>query len=261
MSRVVLITSTHQRHRWVASQLCGAGLLAGLVVEEKPIGGEQPLNSNEPAVTAYVRERSAREGYWFDGAPDTIDRLDIPVCRVSWGGSNSPEVFEFVSDLAPDRLALFGSCIIREPLLSLFPGRILNMHLGLSPYYRGSATNFWPLVHGLPECVGVTIHHATPAVDGGHILAQARPDAETRDRSHDLGCKSILEGVRLLKTMLATTVLPEGIPQSGNGILCRRRDFKPSDLERLEENFRNGMIPRYLDNKSIRDNQYPIVER
>ena len=33
---------------------------------------------------------------------------------------------------------------------------MINVHLGLSPYYKGSATNFWPFVNNELQFLGVT---------------------------------------------------------------------------------------------------------
>ena len=75
----------------------------------------------------------------------------------------------------PDVVLVFGTGILREPLLSAFDGRIINIHLGLSPYYRGAGTNFWPLVNREPEYVGATIHYLDAGIDTGPIISHARP--------------------------------------------------------------------------------------
>ena len=158
-------------------------------------------------------------------------------------------------------IILFGSSIIKDFLLSEYEGRIINMHLGLSPYYRGSSTNFWPLVDALPECVGVTIHHAVLKVDGGRILSQGRPDVNEGDVSHDFGCKSIIKGVQLLiqtlDMMKDRTVA--GIAQEGVGKLCKRKDFTLESLIRMQTNFQNGMVSEYLTRKKERDSRFPII--
>ena len=59
----------------------------------------------------------------------------------------------------PDVVLVCGTGILREELINLFPGHIINIHLGLSPYYRGAGTNFWPLVNREPEYLGATIHY------------------------------------------------------------------------------------------------------
>jgi len=260
MSRVVLITSNHRRHVWLAGKLAEAGHLVGLVSEAKPAVNPASRESPDTNVAAYFSERERREAYWFSQAPETLDDVDVPVSRVHWGKSNSAEVMDFVQGLSPDFVLLFGSSIIRAPLLSCYSGRILNMHLGLSPYYRGSGTNFWPLVDNVPECIGVTIHHATLQVDGGDILRQARPQSETGDGSHDLGCKTIMEGTQLVLDLLeGSRSLPAGVPQSGGGRLCRRADFTPSALVQMRDNFTKGMMSHYLADKSNRDARYPII--
>ena len=97
-------------------------------------------------------------------------------------------------------IILFGSSIIKPPLLEFFNKKIINIHLGLSPYYRGSGTNFWPLVNNEPECVGATIHLAVLKVDAGSILAQARPESLSElDNSHDIGCKAIISGTKKMR--------------------------------------------------------------
>lgn len=260
MSQIVLITSNHRRHLWLSEKLAEAGHLAGLISEAKPATNPASRESNDADVAAYFAERDRREAHWFSEAPERIEDVDVPVSRVPWGQSNSKEIFDFVRGLSPDYVLLFGSSIIREPLLECYSGRVLNMHLGLSPYYRGSGTNFWPLVDGMPECVGVTIHHATLRVDGGDILRQGRPSFDAGDSSHDLGCKTIIEGAKLVLRLLQVKgPLPTGVPQTGVGRLCRRADFTPHALGRMRHNFEAGMIPRYLMNKDNRDARYPIV--
>ena len=159
--RLVIITSDHRRHRWVAARLAAVANLVGIVAESKPTAGIAPP---DPEVRAYFNARRDAEDRWFENA---AGELDCQRCEVAWGGSNSVQACEFVTNLAPDLVVLFGSSIIKDPLLGYMKGRIINMHLGLSPYYRGSATNFWPLVDNLPECVGVTIHHPRLASHGG----------------------------------------------------------------------------------------------
>ena len=41
-------------------------------------------------------------------------------------------------------------------ILKEFRSKIINAHLGLSPYYRGSGTNIFPFVNKEIEYVGVT---------------------------------------------------------------------------------------------------------
>lgn len=260
MNRIALLTSNHRRHRWVAAQLASVAQLACVLTEAKPPQnpGSSPSESEE--IRAYFAARDDSEARWFRDAPDRFADIAQHARELPWQGANGPGAFELLREIGVERVFLFGSSIIRDPLLAHFGGRIVNMHLGLSPYYRGSATNFWPLVHGLPECVGVTVHHATAVVDGGGILAQARPAIERGDSVHDIGCKTLAAGSGLLQRYAAMAgPLPAGVRQSGEGRLCRRADFGIEPLHQLKSRFRDGMLDDYLRDRPRRDAAYPIV--
>lgn len=260
MTRIALMTSNNRRHRWVAARLAEVAELACVIIEAKP-----PQNSGSSLAAAEIRDyfaaRDLAEIRWFGDAPKCYEAVSAVVRELPWQGANSQEVFDLLCTARVDQVFLFGSCIIRNPILSFFQGRIVNMHLGLSPYYRGSATNYWPLVDGLPECVGVTVHHATAIVDGGGVLAQARPEVWASDSIHDLGCKTIMAGTALLQHFASQSLpLSQGVPQTGEGKLCRRADFNIESLRQVQSRMANGMLKDYLADKAKRDAQYPIVE-
>jgi folate-dependent phosphoribosylglycinamide formyltransferase PurN len=261
MNRIALLTSNSRRHRWLAARLSEAAKLVCVVTEAKSPQKSGVTASEEVELRNYFADRERSEVRWFGEAPDPLSQVSAQVREFPWRGGNSQEAFEFLQEAKPDRIFLFGSSIISDPILSFFRGRIVNMHLGLSPYYRGSATNLWPLVDGLPECVGVTVHHATAKVDGGGILSQVRPRIETGDNVHDVGCKAIMAGASLLQFYARLQgPLCEGISQANLGKLCRRADFGIDALSQLHSQLRQGMMEEYLTNKTARDARYPIVE-
>ena len=126
-------------------------------------------------------------------------------------------------DANPDYVLLFGSSLIGDDILQAFPNKVINLHLGLSPYYRGSGTLFWPLVDGKPECVGSTIHLAVKKIDAGGILGQVRPEIDPKDGPHDLGNKTILASLAAIKRLVIGydngEIVPEMVEMSqGNCI-------------------------------------------
>ena len=78
--------------------------------------------------------------------------------------------------LESDEIVVFGASYIRRPLVdTLVKLQALNIHMGTSPYYRGSSCNFWALYDGRPEYVGATIHLLTRGLDSGPMLCHALP--------------------------------------------------------------------------------------
>lgn len=61
--------------------------------------------------------------------------------------------------------------ILRESFLSQFNGRIINLHISMLPWNRGTDSNFWSWFDHTPK--GVSIHHIDTGIDTGDLLAQS----------------------------------------------------------------------------------------
>lgn len=255
---MVVVTGTSQRHDYVAATLRQSLDVRAIVQEQVYVYDE--LNRTDPVVAEHFALRDAAESAFFGGEKQRP--LGIPALRVPKGDANEPGTVEWITSFDPDYLVLYGSSVIKAALLGRFPDRVVNMHLGLSPYYRGSGTNFWPLVLGEPECVGATIHLASPIIDGGGILAQVRPSAAPGDGCHGLGCRTIVAGADSLAVAIADLAAGRRRPlaQRGPGRLFRRRDFNSMAVRVMRRNLQEGMVADYLAHKSARDRQFPIVQ-
>ncbi len=79
-----------------------------------------------------------------------------------------------VDFLNSDIFIVFGSSFIKKDLVNfLIDHKALNIHLGISPYYRGTDCNFWALFDNNPHLVGATIHLLSKGLDSGPILYHA----------------------------------------------------------------------------------------
>ena len=107
------------------------------------------------------------------------------------GDLNNVDLKNFGEALNSDVFVVFGSSYIKGELVDFLVSKgCFNIHMGASPYYRGTATNFWPLYDDKPEFVGATIHLLTKGLDSGPILFHALP----RDEAicpFDLGMKAV----------------------------------------------------------------------
>ncbi|MFM8392989.1 MAG: formyl transferase [Acidobacteriota bacterium] len=262
--RVLLITAASRRHRYAARQLARDLNLIGVVSESKP--GEPPLSDPHlaPAESAEIRAHfKAREEAERRMLGDQIEFPEVPRLAVGAGEVNNEETSAWVRQLAPDLLLLYGSSIIKPPLLATWEGRIINLHLGLSPYYRGSGTNFWPLVNRQPELVGATIHLATPQVDGGAILAQVRPLARPTDGAHELGVRTIIAGLEALADVADAAAAGRARAHGQDetvGQVYRLRDFNAAAVRTMRQHFATGMMEEYMAEMAARQRRYPIIE-
>jgi folate-dependent phosphoribosylglycinamide formyltransferase PurN len=84
--------------------------------------------------------------------------------------------------LRADLYLVFGASFIRGPLCEhLVANKAINLHMGVSPYYRGSSTNFWAMYDRRPQFVGATVHRLSRGLDSGPMLFHAFPSASAVD--------------------------------------------------------------------------------
>ena len=72
--------------------------------------------------------------------------------------------------LRPEIILVFGAPILPENLIANFKERIYNIHLGYSPYYRGSGTLFWAWKNRDIYAFATTLHLIDKGIDTGDIL-------------------------------------------------------------------------------------------
>ena len=94
--------------------------------------------------------------------------------------------------LHSDLYIIFGASYIKGWLVDFLLDReALNIHLGVSPYYRGTACNFWALYDNNPGYVGATIHYLSRGLDSGDILFHCMPNIAKDDNPFDFTMRSV----------------------------------------------------------------------
>ncbi len=259
MAKFVLITGDGLRHRYAYKFLNSHLNIVGIISEKKPSIDTYTQTDKIPAIISnHFSDRARIESELLGDVENFTHRNLVHLER---GQVNSAEVSMWINNIEPDMLILYGSGIIKNPLLESFNGRIVNLHLGLSPYYRGSGTNFWPLVDNLPECVGATIHLASREVDAGNILSRVRPEINVNDTVHHIGTKALVSGLEKMVESVSQFLENSQVVTNQNlkiGKVYYRKDFNEHSLIKLKKNFDNGMLASYLSEKSERDKKFPI---
>ena len=262
--KAILLTSTFRRHVYVANTIAAQCDLVGVWQEAKTFVPQRYASSDEDerVIQQHFADRDASEARYF--ADD--DRLRVAAAAahhvVAGDGCSEPAAVARMAALRPDVVFVFGTGILRDPVLTAFAGRIINLHLGLSPYYRGAGTNFWPLVNREPEYVGATIHYLDAGIDTGPILAHARPAIAHGDGPHDVGNRTIIAAAAALIAAGAAHASgsARAVPQWPGGHVYLRRHFDADAVRRLHRNFETGMIDEYLAARPLRDAALRLVE-
>ncbi len=122
----------------------------------------------------------------------------------AWSRAAGAPLFEHHRDL-PSGIDLVVSCFYDRILGAAFIARqkrVINLHNGPLPKYRGVNPINWALKNGEREH-GVTIHEITPGIDDGPILGQMRyPIDPERDEVRDVYARALDFGWLLFEDVI-----------------------------------------------------------
>jgi len=244
--KIVILTSDEIRHKFLANSL-SSKVNDALIISECKQNNDLFLKKENPEIYEHFKLRNETEKTIFPDSQFFVGKT-LPIL---YKEVNLDHVFQVVKEFSPDFMFIFGSSIIKDPLLSFLPSsNIINLHLGLSPYYRGSGTNFWPFVNNELEYVGSTILHLDSGIDTGDIICHTTPKIELGDNVHTIGCKVMQSSVDALLQII--DLIEQGkklnrIKQwNVDGKYYKTNDFNKDVLSKYKNNLENGMIENYL---------------
>ncbi|MEX2475933.1 formyl transferase [Marinobacter sp.] len=168
---------------------------------------------------------------------------------------NSPENREWICNLQPDVIAVCGASILKADLLSVPRHGVLNLHGGLSQFYRGLFTTDWAIHNAEPECVGATVHFVASGVDDGDVIYQGRPVIQGDDHPNSLYAKVVRLGVEMMTQAIIDIEhgCCRSVRLSRKGPLYLNHMFDVRAKRRTWQQVRKGVIPDYLSHKVERD--------
>lgn len=95
---------------------------------------------------------------------------------------------EIVQNIEPDFIISYNyRFIVAKSIIDKMQERIINLHISLLPWNKGSYPNLWSIIERTP--VGVTIHRMSEGLDEGEVLVQKEVEfnetVETLSSSYD----------------------------------------------------------------------------
>ena len=243
--RVLTITGDHPRHLRLVEQISSSFETVSVVMSRE--GLLQTDNLKSPLMRRHFEIRSQVENEWF-GSPQKEDLASVIV--------DSSSIFTGEIGIGPKELRSFDACVVfgttllPESFRQSLPEMTLNLHLGISPRYRGAATLFWPFYMLEPNWAGFTIHKLTSEPDRGEIMVRKGAKLLRGQRLHDVSASVTNEGinsfVQALK-LLASGVDMVLMPQKTSGKNWLSSDFSEKHLSLIYEHFDDDIVDRFLD--------------
>lgn len=150
-------------------------------------------------------------------APDPVSAEPaVPSLRVP--DVNMPVVVDVVTTWRPSLVIVSGTGLLgAEILRALQAATVLNVHVGMTPAYRGTHGGAWAMLEGRPDLLCTTIHMLDAGIDTGRPVAFVPAEPQRYLRSLAEG--QIASGLRWLEDLLANQLVevpwPTRIPERG----------------------------------------------
>jgi hypothetical protein len=239
--KITVFTSNRPRHVSLIERLCGVADNVFAVQECSTVlpGKVEDFYAKSETMQRYFARVIDAEARVF-GRP----RFGPGAARqmpIKMGDLNLMDMDDLSPALDADVYVVFGASFIKGALADFLVERpTFNIHMGASPYYRGSSTNFWALYDGRADYVGATIHQLTKGLDSGPMLLHAFPASEAMD-AFELGMRAAEAGHAALADHLAAGTLwdLEPIEQDKSRQLRYSRNRE----------FTDAVAADYLDNR------------
>jgi methionyl-tRNA formyltransferase len=139
-----------------------------------------------------------------------------------------------------DLMITYGAPIIRNKNI-IQSEKCLNVHMGLSRFYRGGSTNILALAKGEYEKVGTTIHYLSESIDGGDIVQEfAFKDFDLVSSYNDIQYLLLKNVLNWFQSFLANNLPFESLERmTVNSELLKNNDLDSEKVIQCERNVKS----------------------
>ena len=264
MKNIVIITSNGIRHKYFTTMF-----LKSKYVDVKKIYVEYDSNykKNIDDLSDFeIKHFNAREQTEYDFFSEIIYHSENlnKLNEVKIDDINNERYLTELKELNPDFIITYGCSIIKKNILEEFKYKILNVHLGISPYYLGSGTNFISMLNNDFQCVGYTLMYMDSGIDTGEIIHQSRAKIFSFDNMHQIGNRLIKDMTNDFIELVNNFHLVKKMHLSNikhKSIICLNKNLTADATKKIYKKFLDGSVENFLKIQDDKNKLYPIIQQ
>ena len=265
-NRTVILTSDRPRHKHLINKSLSSKYLdvIDILIEPKiKKRSYKEIYKENEVMQKWLKNYEIEEKNIFSDKS-----INTKFTEVKSGELNSGEIAAKLKKLNPNILLVFGTGLIKKEIINIVP-IILNLHLGLSPFYRGTATTIWPFINKQPEYNGATIMKLDEGIDSGPIIKLVLAEYEKYKGSQNIHIINNMLNKKAIEVMIQEA---ESIAKGKKlstvkqnlslGKLYKNNDFKPNHIIEANNYMKSEFKKTFLNNyKMIKSELITLLER
>ena len=180
--KVTIFTSNSLRHKNLINSISRICNNCYAIIESKTLfpGKVDDFFKKSKLHHKYFNEVEKSEKFFFKN--NNFIEKNVKTTVIKQGDLNLLKKNDLKAALKSDLYIVFGSSYIKGWLIKfLMKKKAINIHMGLSPFYRGSSCNFWAMYDENPNYVGATIHYLSEGLDSGKIISHCLPNYKEKN--------------------------------------------------------------------------------
>lgn len=212
--KITVFTSNQPRHLALVNKLASVSDTTYAILECNTVfpGKVQDFYNKSDVMKRYFENVMEAEKSLYGDI--SFSRKNVRTLSIKSGDLNLLSKAQLEEALSSDLFVVFGASYIKGWLIDyLVSHKAINIHMGISPYYRGSSCNFWALYDDNPEYVGSTIHLLSKGLDSGPMLYHAIPRLEN-STPFEFTMKSVEAAQQSLVERISNKQIFDFIPHS-----------------------------------------------
>ena len=227
--KTAILTTDTVHHAYFVRELASRDLVDLVLAEDVGV-------SNQP-VHQLDRDRDDHErSRWFGGGEAVLgeycEALEVP-------SVNSDAAIDVLRKAAPDVVVVFGTGILRAPVIDVCGEGLVNLHGGHPERYRGLDSHLWAIYHSDLRGLVTTLHRVDRELDTGDVVLAA---------DLPLGSCEDLSELRAVNTELCVDLVVSAVEmrRSVGRFMSRRQATRGRYYSAMPNELKDVCVKRFL---------------
>ncbi len=263
-NKILIISGDLLKHKYVAIKILKKFQNSNIIFEKYPKNVSQNYTKQKSKVifNHFKKVKYYEKKYFQIFCKKNSNFLKKKTSlKIKKGKLNTKKVLSKIKQINPNFIILNATSLLKKKFINLVNKKIINIHAGLIPYYRGAGCNVWTFYNKELEYTGISTHYVNDKIDDGKILFQIQTNFKRNDNTHSIGCKNAKSSVQLaINTIKYLKKYPN---YSGKKILSKKnkiyykKDFNEKVIIKINKMIDEGLVKNYcLNPKKIKIIKY-----
>ena len=257
---IVLFTGNHLRHNYLVDSFSKVFKEIIWIVEKREnyipdIDRNFSSEVNKLQKIHFEKRLDAENFFFKSNAGDFSKNRVTKIIKINREDISKGKLKKILTNIKLKLFISYGVGKIPQKILKDLNCYKWNVHGGLSPWYRGTITHFWPSYLLEPEFTGMTLHELTEDIDGGDIIHQNISKLNVNDGIHQNACRTVKSFFDELPSLIKKNFKKKkkliGINSITNGRIWTSRMWSPIHLKLIYKIYEDKINKYCVENKKI----------